>query len=84
MNWRGRPLKSHRMIVDLIGDTTTTTGLTVHCVLDTDQYPTGITYTAEDVDTLPITRHEFHGEWNYTVEPTRRKLPRLFCRGSLG
>ena len=73
MNWRGRPLKSHRMIVDLIGNTTTTTGLTVHCVLDTDQYPTGITYTAKDVDTLPITRHEFHGEWNYTVEPTRPK-----------
>ena len=61
------------MIVDLIGNTTTTTGLTVHCVLDTDQYPTGITYTAKDVDTLPITRHEFHGEWNYTVEPTRPK-----------
>src|SRR5271165_1734392 len=71
MNWRGRPLKTHRMIVDLIGNTTTTTGLTVHCVLDTDQYPTGITYTAKNVDTLPITRHEFHGEWNYTVEPTR-------------
>ena len=51
MNWRGRPLKSHRMIVDLIGNTTTTTGLTIHCVLDTDQYPTGITYTAKDVDT---------------------------------
>ena len=49
------------------------TGLTVHCVLDTDQYPTGITYTVKDVDTLPITRHEFHGEWNYTVEPTRPK-----------
>ena len=73
MNWRGRPLTSHRMIVDLIGNTTTTTGLTIHCVLDTDQYPTGITYTAKDVDTLPITRHEFHGEWNYTVEPTRPK-----------
>ena len=43
------------MIVDLIGNTTTTTGLTVHCVLYTDQYPTGITYTAKDVDTLPIT-----------------------------
>ena len=65
MNWRGRPLTSHEIIVDLIGTTTTTTGLTVHCVLDTGQYPTGITYTAKDVDTLPITRHEFHGEWNY-------------------
>ena len=47
MNWRGRPLASHQMIVDLIGNTTTTTGLTVHCVLDTDQYPTGIKYTAK-------------------------------------
>jgi len=49
------------------------TGLTVHCVLDTDQYPTGINYTAKDVDALPITRHDFHGEWNYTVYPTRPK-----------
>jgi Rhodopirellula transposase DDE domain len=71
MNWRGRPLRSHRMIVDLISNTTTTTGLTVHCVLDTDQYPTGLNYTAKDVDALPITRHDFHGEWNYTVHPTR-------------
>ena len=47
MNWRGRPLTSHQVIVDLIGATTTTTGLTVHCVLDTDQYPTGIKYTAK-------------------------------------
>ena len=71
MNWRGRPLESHRMIVDLIGNTTTATGLSVHCVLDTDRYPTGIKYTAKDVDALPITRHDFHGEWNYTVGPTR-------------
>jgi hypothetical protein len=71
MNWRGRPLRSHRMIIDLISNTTTTTGLSVHCVLDTDQYPTGIKYAAKDVDALPITRHDFHGEWNYTVQPTR-------------
>ena len=70
------------MIVDLIGNTTTTTGLTVHCVFDTDQYPTGITYTMKDVDTLPITRHEFHGEWNYTVDRHARRPPRLFCRRS--
>jgi hypothetical protein len=59
------------MIIDLISNTTTTTGLSVHCVLDTDQYPTGIKYAAKDVDALPITRHDFHGEWNYTVQPTR-------------
>ena len=41
--------------------------------LDTDQYPTGIKYTAKDVDALPITRHDFHGEWNYTLQPTRPK-----------
>jgi transposase len=69
MNWRGRPLKTHQVIVDLIGNTTTTTGLTVHCVLDTGQYPTGIKYTKKDVDALPITRHDFHPEWNYTVRP---------------
>jgi hypothetical protein len=73
MNWRGRPLTSHRMIVDLISNTTTATGLTVHCALDTDQYPTGSKYTAKDVDALPITRHDFHGEWNYTVRPTHPK-----------
>ena len=73
MNWRGRPLTSHRMIVDLISNTTTATGLTVHCALDTDQYPSGIKYTAKDVDALPITRHDFHGEWNYTVQPTHPK-----------
>lgn len=69
MNWRGRPLKTHQIIIDLIGNTTTTTGLTVHCVLDTGQYPTGITYSKKNVDALPITRHDFHPEWNYTVRP---------------
>ena len=69
MNWRGRPLKTHQVIVDLIGSTTTATGLTVHCILDTGHYPTGIKYTKKDVDALPITRHDFHGEWNYCVRP---------------
>ena len=69
MSWRGRPLKTHQVIVDLIGSTTTATGLTVKCVLDTGRYPTGTRYTRKDVDALPITRHEFHGEWNYTVQP---------------
>ena len=50
------------MNIDLIGNTTTTTGLTVNCVLDTDPYPTGIKHTTKDVVTLAITRHDFHGE----------------------
>lgn len=69
MNWRGRPLRTHQVIVDLIRNTTTTTGLTVQCVLDTGQYPTGLRYTKKDVDALPITAHDFHGEWNYTINP---------------
>ena len=72
VTWRGRPVETHQMNVDLIGNTTTTTGLTVNCVLDTDPYPTGIKYTTKDVDALPITRHDFHGEWNYTVQPATR------------
>jgi Rhodopirellula transposase DDE domain len=71
MNWRGRPLEGHRMIIDLISNTTTATGLTVHCVLDTDQYPTSIKYTAKDVAALPIIRHGFHVEWNYTIQALR-------------
>jgi hypothetical protein len=70
MNWRGRPLITHQVIVDLISNTTTTTGLIVHCVLDTGQYPTGIKYTSKAVDALPITRHDFHGDWNYTMRPS--------------
>jgi len=69
MNWRGRPLKTHQIVVQLIGATTTATGLTVHCVLDTAEYPTGIKYTTADVEALPLTRHDFHGEWNYTLTP---------------
>jgi hypothetical protein len=69
MNWRGRPLRTHQVIVDLIANTTTTTGLSIHCVLDTAQYPTGAKYTAKDVDALPLTRHDIHPDWNYTLQP---------------
>lgn len=69
LNWRGRPLISHQTIVDLIASTTTETGLTVHAVLDTGTYPTGISYTPQDIDALPLQRHEFHGDWNYTILP---------------
>jgi len=71
MNWRGRPLKTHQVIVDLISNTTTATGLTVRCSLDTAEYPLGITYTDADVAALPLRRHDFHGEWNYDLLPER-------------
>ncbi len=69
MNWRGRPLTNHQVIVDLIANTSTTTGLVVQCVLDTGPYPTGVRYTDQDVTALPLVRHDFHGEWNYTLNP---------------
>jgi len=63
------------MITDLIGTTSTATGLTVRAELDTDTYPIGIRYTNKQVDALPISRHEFHGEWNYTLAPTPVDTP---------
>ena len=69
LNWRGRPLTSHQVIVDLIANTTTATGLSVHAVLDTGQYPTGISYSDKDIAALPLVRHDFHGDWNYALLP---------------
>jgi hypothetical protein len=77
LNWRGRPLTSHQIIVELIGATSTATGLTVRAELDTGTYPIGIKYTNKQVDALPITRHDFHGEWNYTLEPAPTDTPSL-------
>jgi hypothetical protein len=68
-NWRGRPLESLETIINLIGATTTTTGLTVTAQLDTGQYPTGIKITNQQMKDLPITHNPWHGEWNYTLHP---------------
>jgi Rhodopirellula transposase DDE domain len=70
LNWRGRPLTSHETILNLIGATTTSTGLKVTATLDTDNYPTGIKISDQEMQALPITRDPFHGEWNYTLHPT--------------
>lgn len=69
MNWRGRPLTSHEVIVDLIGATTTRTGLRVHAELDDGTYPTKVRVPDEQMTTLPLAPHDFHGEWNYTLTP---------------
>jgi transposase len=71
MNWRAKPLVSYRVIVDLISATTTDTGLTVRCELDTNSYPKGITVPDEEMRTINIIRDDFHGEWNYTIRPTQ-------------
>src|SRR6478672_2623306 len=72
MNWRKRPLTSHQVVVNLIGATTNTKGLKVHAPRDTGSYPLGIKITKTEVDAVPITTHDFHGEWNYTVHPHQR------------
>ncbi len=73
MNWRGRPLTSHEVIVQTIAATTTGTGLSVHAELDTASYPTGVKIPDQEMNALTrsgaLTRHAFHGEWNYTFHP---------------
>src|SRR4051794_10032055 len=71
MNWKAQPLVSYRVIVDLISATTTKTGLTVRCELDTRTYPKGIVVSDQEMAGLSITRNEFHGEWNYTIHPSK-------------
>jgi hypothetical protein len=71
-NWRGRPLTSHEVVVNTIAATTTRTGLRVHAELDTGLYPLGVTISDEQLATLPLTTHDWHGDWNYTLCATRR------------
>ena len=73
MNWRGRPLSSHEVIVELIGATTTTHGLTVQAELDTGIYPLKVLVSDAELATVQITPHAFHGEWNYTISPQQIK-----------
>jgi Rhodopirellula transposase DDE domain len=70
-NWRGRPLVSREAIVSLIGKTTTGAGLRVEAGLDTNDYPTGIKVTDEELAALNLKRAAFHGEWNYTISPRK-------------
>jgi Rhodopirellula transposase DDE domain len=70
-NWRGRPLTTYEVIVNLIASTTTKTGLIVRAALDPRQYETGITVSEEELEHLRLTRAKFHGEWNYSIKPQR-------------
>jgi len=72
MNWRGKPLVSHQVIVQLIGSTTTDTGLQVCCEIDGNLYPKGIKVSDQEIQGLNITRNQFHGEWNYTISPSQQ------------
>ena len=68
-NWRGRPLVSYQTIVQLIAATTTDTGLKVQCEIDHNTYPAGVKVTDAEMNAINIQRHEFHGDWNYTISP---------------
>jgi len=70
-NWRGKPLTSYEVIVNLIEATTTSKGLKVKCMLDQSEYQKGIKITKEEVEKLKIIHDEFHGEWNYTFKPKK-------------
>jgi hypothetical protein len=73
MNWRGRPLISHEVIVSLIGSTRTRAGLSIRAALDPNPYPTRLKVTDAQMAQLQIERHTFHGEWNYTIRPRNQR-----------
>ena len=80
MNWRGRPLTSHEVIVNTIAATTTSTGLTVRAELDDATYPTAVKIPDKDIEALgtngTLIRHNFHGEWNCTLTPGTNDTPK--------
>jgi hypothetical protein len=70
-NWRGRPLVSHAVVVNLIGSTKTRGGLRIKAELDTNHYETGVKVTDQELEAVQIKRDQFHGEWNYSILPRR-------------
>jgi hypothetical protein len=72
-NWRGRPLVSHETVVNLIANTTTSTGLKVRAKLDRGSYPLKVTVSDEELEAVRLKRHSFHGEWNYTIRPRMQR-----------
>ena len=69
INWRGKPLRTYRTIVQLIAATTTDAGLTVRAELDRNKYPKGVKVSDPQFAAVNLSRHAFHGDWNYTIEP---------------
>lgn len=69
MNWRGKPLVTHQAVIQLIGNTTTKSGLTIKAVLDETIYEKGIKVKDEELEKVNISTDKFHGEWNYTIAP---------------
>jgi hypothetical protein len=72
INWRGKPLRSYRTIVQLIAATTTDTGLKVRAKLDENKYPKGVKVSDAQLAAINLSCHSFHGDWNYTISPSRK------------
>lgn len=72
-NWRGRPLTSHEVIVNLMANTTTRAGLKINAALDCRTYPTGIRVSDKEMKELNWEKNDFHGEWNYTIHPNKTR-----------
>ena len=72
INWRGKPLLSHKVIIQLIAATKTDAGLKIDCALDEQHYPKGIKVPKSDLKNLNISYGKFHGDWNYTIKPVKR------------
>ena len=68
-NWRGKPLRTYQTVVNLIAATTTRTGLEVQCELDPCGYEKGRKVSDDEMKTIKLRPHRFHGEWNYTIDP---------------
>jgi Rhodopirellula transposase DDE domain len=75
MNWRGRPRTSHQVLVELLGATTTQTGVRVRAELDRGRYPLRVKMGGEQLAAVPLARHGFHGEWNYSLHPAADTPP---------
>ena len=80
INWRGKPLRSYRTIVQLIAATTTDAGLKVRAELDENKYPKGVKVSDAQLAAVNLSRHSFHGDWNYTISPSRKNhSPKANC-----
>lgn len=69
-NWRGRPITSHEVMVNLIANTTTEAGLKIQAAIDLNEYPTGIKVSDKIMKSMKVDKNDFHGEWNYTINPS--------------
>jgi len=74
-NWRGKPLTHRATIVNLIESTKTKEGLKIPCELDTHLYPKGVKVSDTQMEKVNLKKHEFHGDWNYTIYPNKKKKP---------